>query len=247
MQADSRFQWPDGKRAAVSLTFDDARLTQVDRGIPLFDTFGVKGTFYVSLHALQQRVDRWRDAARSGHEVGNHTVHHPCSCNFPWNTPHVLESYTLEQMEREFDEANAQIEQVVGVKPSTFAYPCGQKYVGRGEEVRSYVPLVARRFLAGRGFRDESSNDPWRCDLAQLFGVDFDRLTFAEVKTWLDATAQRGGWIVFAGHEMCVVQRQGVPQPTLEETCRYLGDPANGLWVDTVANIASYIRKTRNG
>ena len=44
----SDFQWPEGKKMALSLSFDDARLTQIDNGIPLFDKYGVKVTFYVS-------------------------------------------------------------------------------------------------------------------------------------------------------------------------------------------------------
>ena len=35
------FQWPDGKKMAISLTFDDARLSQVDKGISLLDIFFV--------------------------------------------------------------------------------------------------------------------------------------------------------------------------------------------------------------
>ena len=31
------FHWPDGKRVAVSLSFDDARLSQMDVGLSLFD------------------------------------------------------------------------------------------------------------------------------------------------------------------------------------------------------------------
>jgi peptidoglycan/xylan/chitin deacetylase (PgdA/CDA1 family) len=42
------FQWPEGKKMGLSLTFDDARLTQVDKGIPLLDKYGVKATFYLS-------------------------------------------------------------------------------------------------------------------------------------------------------------------------------------------------------
>ena len=38
------FPWPDGARAAVSLTFDDARPSQVDVGLPVFDRHGVKVT-----------------------------------------------------------------------------------------------------------------------------------------------------------------------------------------------------------
>ena len=37
--------WPEGKTAALSLTFDDARLSQVDQGLPLLDSYGVKATF----------------------------------------------------------------------------------------------------------------------------------------------------------------------------------------------------------
>ena len=31
------FQWPNGKKMGLSLTFDDACLSQVDKGIPLLD------------------------------------------------------------------------------------------------------------------------------------------------------------------------------------------------------------------
>ncbi len=39
------FAWPEGIKMALSLTFDDARLTQADKGIPLLDKYGVKATF----------------------------------------------------------------------------------------------------------------------------------------------------------------------------------------------------------
>jgi hypothetical protein len=38
-------------------------------------------------------------------------------------------------------------------------------------------------------------------------------------------------------------QRQGVSVATLEETCRFLIDPANGFWVDTVAAIGAYVQQ----
>jgi hypothetical protein len=31
------FRWPDGKRAAISLTFDDARFSQISQGMPILD------------------------------------------------------------------------------------------------------------------------------------------------------------------------------------------------------------------
>jgi peptidoglycan/xylan/chitin deacetylase (PgdA/CDA1 family) len=44
---DSGFQWPEGKKMGLSLTFDDGRLSQADKGIPLLDAHGAKATFYV--------------------------------------------------------------------------------------------------------------------------------------------------------------------------------------------------------
>jgi len=46
------FHWPQGKRAAISLTFDDARASQVDNGIPILDEYSVKATIYFSIKSL---------------------------------------------------------------------------------------------------------------------------------------------------------------------------------------------------
>jgi hypothetical protein len=80
----------------------------------------------------------------------------------------ALEDYTMSKMEHEMDEANAETQRLLGVKPTTFAYPCGQKFIGRGTGTQSYVRLAARKFRVGRGFRDEAANNPVFCDLAQV-------------------------------------------------------------------------------
>jgi len=71
------FPWPDGKKMALSLTFDDARLSQIDTGIPLLDKYGVKATFYISPGSMLQRTDGWKKAVNNGHDIGNHSVYHP--------------------------------------------------------------------------------------------------------------------------------------------------------------------------
>jgi len=241
----TQFAWPNGKRGALSLSFDDARLTQIDRGIPLLDAHGAKATFYVSLGAMDKRLDGWRHAVANGHEIGNHTVNHPCSCNFGFSKDLYLEAYSLERMEEELTQANDAIHERVGARPTTFAFPCGQKFVGRGEGVQSYVPLVARHFLAGRGFRDEAGNDPAMCDLAQLYGVDADCQTFEQLKPWIDTALRDGRWLIFASHEVGDMKRQTMLAETLEQICRFAADPGNGLWLDTVANIGVYVRDKR--
>ncbi|NQU10348.1 polysaccharide deacetylase family protein [bacterium] len=239
------FPWPDGNECAVSLSYDDARLSQIDAGIPLLNRYGIRGTFYVSIPALEKRLPQWREAVRAGHEIGNHTVHHPCSANFPWDTAHVLEELTFAQMDWELTEANACIEKLVGVVPQSFAYPCGQKYVGRGRRTRSYVPLVARRSLIGRGFSDEYANNPRRCDLAQVFGINFDPLTVPQVLDWIAKARRMRGWVVFAGHEMGREGYQAMSAAVLEKVCQHLTEPNNGIWVETVAAVGAHIQKQR--
>ena len=239
------FRWPEGKRVAVSLSFDDARASQVDVGLPLFDRYGVKVTFFVNPPHVTERLEGWKKAAAEGHEIGNHTTSHPCSGNFTWSRDNALESYAPTMIAGQMDGANTEIELLLGVKAVTFAYPCGQKFIGRGEATQSYVPLVARRFLVGRGFRDEAANDPVFCDLSQIFGVESDGMSFEQMKSAVGTAAKNGFWLVFAGHEIGAAGSQTTLVQSLEQFLKYAQDPANGVGLDTVKNVATYIRAHR--
>jgi peptidoglycan/xylan/chitin deacetylase (PgdA/CDA1 family) len=236
------FPWPTGKRAAVSLSFDDARTSQVDEGLALLKKMGVKVTFFVTPGGVEKRLDGWKQAVIDGHEIANHSLTHPCSGNYAFSSGNALETYTLESIAQQLDEANARIEKLLGVKPTTFAYPCGQKFVGRDRDVKSYVPLVAERFLVGRGYMDEWPNNPARADLAQAMGTAFDDMDFAQMKTMVDAAAADGRWVVFAGHEIGRKAYQTTDVRALEQLCAYLKDPANGIWPGTVAEVGAYVR-----
>ena len=245
--ARSGFHWPQGKRVAVSLSFDDARTSQVDVGVPLFDRYGARVTFYVNPGNMKKRLDAWKSAAGKGYEIGNHSSSHPCTGNFAWSRNKALEDYTLAMMEHELDSANTETERLLGVKPTTFAYPCGQKFVGTGAETKSYVPLVATRFLAGRGFRDEAANNPSVCDFSQLLGVESDGMSFEEMKKAVLTAAESGGWLVFAGHEIGNPGNQTTQSAALEQFLKYAKDPAAGIWLDTVDHIARYVQAHRGG
>jgi peptidoglycan-N-acetylglucosamine deacetylase len=241
------FRWPDGKKAAVSLSFDDARLSQVDVGLALFKKEGVKVTFFVQPDGVEKRLSGWKQAVADGHEIANHSLTHPCTGNYSFSRQNALENYDLTMMAQQLDGANDQIYKLLGVKPRTFAYPCGQKFVGRGTEVKSYVPLVANRFLAGRGYLDESPNDPLVCDLAQTMGTGFDDLDFAQMKKIVDEAVQEGRWVIFVGHEIGDHAYQTTNTKALEALCEYLKNPATGAWLTTVEEVANYIEKQREG
>lgn len=52
-QPGKNFTWPLGKEAAISLSFDDARYSQVEGGTALLDSMHVKATFYVVTSAVE--------------------------------------------------------------------------------------------------------------------------------------------------------------------------------------------------
>jgi beta-glucosidase len=241
----AEFQWPQGRQAAISLTFDDARLSQVDIGLALFEKYGVRATFYVSPDNVEQRLEGWKKAVASGHEIGNHTLTHPCTGNYPAFRERALEEMTLGAMAQEIDGAGAAIFGLLNVRPQTFAYPCGQTYVGRGRNVASFVPLVAERFLAGRKWLSEDSNDPAFCDLAQLLSTESDGKSFDQIRPLVEQAVAGGRWLILTGHEIGDGGFQTTLAATVIELCRYARDPKNGLWIDTVANIADYILKSR--
>lgn len=239
------FKWPDGKRMAISLSFDDARLSQPDVGLPLLTKLGVKATFYVLPAGVEERLEGWKKIVAAGHEIGSHSQTHPCTGNYAFSLNNALEDYTLERMAKNLDDSIANIQRLLGVKPVTFAYPCGLKFVGRGREVRSYVPLVAERFLVGRGYLDEAANDPAFCDLAQAMGTGFDDMDFAGMQKIVSKAAEDGRWIIFVGHEIGKRGYQTTDTAALEALCKYAQDPAHGIWLDTVENVGRYVQQHR--
>jgi peptidoglycan/xylan/chitin deacetylase (PgdA/CDA1 family) len=244
-ETDHKFLWPEGKKMALSLTFDDARLSQIDTGIPLLDKYGIKATFYISPESMLKRSDKWKSAVLNGHDIGNHSVYHPCSGNFAWSRNKALEEYTLQKMRTELDSANKLIKELLGIEPVSFAYPCGQTFIGRGINVKSYVPIIASIFESGRGWLNEAPNDPVFCDLAQLNGTELDGKSFGQVLKIIETAKANGQWLILAGHEMNEEGFQTSQLKTIEAICKYAMDPANGIWIDNVHNIASFVKQKR--
>jgi peptidoglycan/xylan/chitin deacetylase (PgdA/CDA1 family) len=231
--------FPEGVAAAVSLSFDDARASQLD-GARILDDHGLRVTFYVLPPGLAAAPERWRSVARSGHEIGNHSSTHPCSANFDFAATNALEAMTPQDVAEDVDAATATIQDLVGVRPRTFAYPCGQSFTGRGRHRRSYVPVIAERFLAGRGYGSEVGNLPETCDLAHLDAYTVDGLDAGELWSLVTAGMARGEWVILAGHDIGDDGPQTVPARELGAFCRRLAGDGR-IWVAPVVEVAERV------
>lgn len=146
------------KKCAVVLTYDDALHVHLDHAIPALDSLGFKGTFYLSasMPGSEERLEDWKRAAKHGHELGNHTLFHPCIGSIPgreWVKPERdLSRYSIDRLLDEVKMTNIFLESLDGKKDHTFAYPCGDTIV----QGQSIIPKIASDFVSARGVKEEA-------------------------------------------------------------------------------------------
>ena len=196
--------WPGTARAAVSLSYDDGMDSGLDHAIPDLENAGFRGTFYLATaywRAGARKAD-WRNAFLNGHEIGNHTVHHPCRGA---NHKHNLETYTPDRIRQEIREANSWLDQNIGIDSyRTLAYPCGQIAIGNPPDEHSFASAVGAYHFAAR-LASGGINDPAevvRTPLkikAEVIGYPHGR----EVEPFIEYCEQAmnlGGWGVIVFH-----------------------------------------------
>lgn len=227
----TEFAWPAGRRAALSFTFDDARASQAPIGAPRLTERGIRGTFYVVPSRVVPQLDAWRRVVVDGHEIGHHTGLHPCARDLQASKV-FLEDYSLEDLERDITRAGEELFELLGVRPVSFAYPCGNTFVG--EERQSYVPLIARLFQSGRGYPHVEANDPLTSNFEYLRSTKLDDVTLEDASAVVDAAVNARRWLIFTGHET----------PADDEVLPALLDMVtdrDDIWIDTVGAIADYV------
>ena len=128
--AEPATQWPNGAKAAIVLTYDDALDSQLDHAVPVLDAAGLKGTFFLT-GLKPAAVPRWRAVAAEGHELGNHTVLHACPASSPSDDrSRSSDAYTTERMLKEIEQQNVFLTSLDGRSTHGFASPCGQTLAG---------------------------------------------------------------------------------------------------------------------
>jgi peptidoglycan-N-acetylglucosamine deacetylase len=129
--AQAQMTWPQGKVAAVVLTYDDALHSQLDIAIPQLDAARLKGTFFLDGDITPADMLRWRKIQRSGHELGNHSMFHPCPrALLPDRKNYLTENYDADRMLGEIAAMNNVLFGIDGANSRTYSVPCSQMLVG---------------------------------------------------------------------------------------------------------------------
>ncbi|MEO1188706.1 MAG: polysaccharide deacetylase family protein [Pseudomonadota bacterium] len=239
--ADAKVTWPNGARAALALTYDDAMQSQLDLAVPQLDAAGLKATFYLSMamQDFQAQRDAWQAVAGAGHELGNHTIAHPCRASLPgrnWVAPNRnLDTYSKQQLLSEIAEANEILSDMDGKTSRTFAYTCGDTQVGGESFIRDLAPLVsgARSVQSKTGF-----------DRFHIASLAVDQTSAAEMIAYVDTLiATRAlGSITFHGIDGDHLWVTAADHQALLD---YLIEKQNEVWVAPLHDILAHIEGER--
>ena len=236
-----------GKKCAVVLTYDDALNVHLDNAITLLDSLSLKGTFYIagSFPGFKNRMNEWKRAADRGHELGNHTLFHPCDASLPgrsWVNPeNDLSKYTLKRITDEIRLTNTLLESVDGKKQRTFAFTCGDIKVGGVEFMNDLKKdLAGARAVRARMQKVEEIN-PYDFDSYMINGETGEQL----IKLVKQAQSE-GKLLVFLFHGVGGEHSLNVSLPAHRELLRYLKENEKEIYIDTMLGVTDHIEALKN-
>jgi len=236
----AQFKWPDGKKAAVVFTYDDGLDCHLDVAVPQLDEFGLKGTFFCTGNSpsLYKRTDEWRSITKNGHELGNHTLFHPCDgTGQDWVKPEYdLRNYTPEQIVAELKTANTLLKAIDGKTERTYGYTCSN-FVAGGID---FTDSIKNIFVAARC----DGSIPNTMNGYKIYKTP----SFASVEPGVDDLVQqveeakeKGTIVVFMFHSV----GGGYLNTSAEvhrKLLQYVKENEDDLYSDTFINVMKYIQ-----
>ncbi|WP_207494773.1 polysaccharide deacetylase family protein [Aridibaculum aurantiacum] len=239
---DSMRPW-NGKQAAVVLTYDDALFVHLSHAIPALDSFGFKGTFYLTDYygKMQQQLPQWKAAANNGHELANHTMNHPCIGQRPGREfvrpEKDLNYYTVQRMTNEITQLNTLLQQVDGKTKRTFAFPCSDTKIGD----TAYINASTDKLVAARAVRAEMP----AFDKVQLYNIPSYSVngdTAEKLQALVDQAIEKKALLVFLFHGVGGEHNLNVSLDVHTQLLQHIKQQEKQLWVAPMIDVAAYVK-----
>jgi peptidoglycan/xylan/chitin deacetylase (PgdA/CDA1 family) len=162
------FDWPGGRKAAIVLTYDDALHSQLDIAAPQLEAAGLRVTFFLNGTFPPADAVRWRQLSVAGHELGNHSMFHPCPrASFAMEPQYNTEGYSVAGMLREIAAMNTMLLAIDGKASRTYSVPCSITMAGGTDytdalRASGLVRYIRTGVASGGVVADPSALDPFR-------------------------------------------------------------------------------------
>jgi hypothetical protein len=201
------FAWPDQIQGAVSLTYDDGLPVHCSLVDPLLRHHGLRATFYPTIHSdLRLHPEHWRQLAAAGHELGNHTVFHPCRQAspdpYPWlDERYDLRNYRPAHLRAELEVANLVLYLLDGRTDRSYGSTCCDMTIGHSATEQPLEPLLRDLFIAARGTLTNRVAQPGRdFNLLNIGCIHADRRSFDDLRKLIEQTRASAGWSLLMIH-----------------------------------------------
>lgn len=242
--AQSGLPW-QGKKCAVVLTYDDAIDQQLDNAVPILDSLNLKATFYITAFSssMQSRMGEWRKLAEHGHELGNHTLFHPCfgGPDRSWVKPEYdLRNYTVERMVNETRMTNIFLQALDGKTRRTFAFTCGDMKIGDS----SFINGMKKDFVAARAVRNEMH----KLNEIDLYNVDcfvVNGESSAQLIEWAKKAMETNSLLVILFHGVGGGNSLNVSIQAHREFLVFLKQNQKDILIAPMLYVSDYIRSSQ--
>jgi peptidoglycan/xylan/chitin deacetylase (PgdA/CDA1 family) len=246
LAAEKAFSWPHGARAAVSLAYDDALDSQLDNAIPALNQRGIKASFYLTLASpsVSKRLLDWRQVAKDGHELGNHSLFHQCSgkgVERSWVRPeNDLDKVSVQQMLEQIRLGNSMLFAIDGKNERSFTVPCGDEFAaGVSYLGQLKSDFVAIKFGIGGVAQSMAAIDPYAVRVAVPSDV-----SGAQLIAIVERAADLGTMANITFHGVGG-DHLSVSTKAHEALLEYLATHQHIYWTDTFLNIMTYLKTQR--
>jgi hypothetical protein len=223
-------KWKDNKKAAWTRSIDDNVAGQVDWVMSVVNPRGIKVTWFIMTGIIDAGTNlyfgdwpMWQgyaaayDFGPGGHEIGAHSVDHPC------NNPCV---YPADYIRAQLADNKARIEQQLpsNGKCLTIAYPC---YCDGSDTMRR---MARDYFIAGRGTTGDACCYQGTASPSDMYAL----FVGSESSGAVDEIIAAGGWRNSYSHAID-------DQPAFVTFCDYLYSKRDVLWTGAERDVAQYI------
>lgn len=219
--------YPQDRKAALSLTFDDGFQGEVNDTLEILDPLGLKGTFFIIPEGMGDGVDRsarfisWDRAKQmhaDGQEIGTHGL-----------TKIKLHEAADDQLDQLINGSRQTIIDRIGVTPISYAAPGGSN----ASDPRVKAKILDKHFFIRIGTIPYGNrpNRPWS-----------DEATRAK----LQDAIKTGQWHTAVIHSIVGGYTPFDSKDAFREHCEWLKSQDEVLWVAPMGVVGRYVRTRKN-
>ena len=236
---------PGHRHCIVSLCYDDGLTSHHAEVAPLLGAHGLRATFYPHLQGrFLGEIPQWRTVAAAGHEIGNHTIFHPCYDQKWLDRTYHLRHYSPQRWKDEIQVANAVLRSVDRCTQRTFGNTCHDNIIGEGDKIDRIDVLAQDHFIAARGVHTRRPVDFDRLNWYNLGNRGIDGCRFAELQPELESLLQAGGWLLLTIHGVGPQEHSlNLPECEHRRLLEWLAVAQEQVWVAPVRTVAQALRQ----